>query len=789
MTAVALPFAPQLQTQNPGGGGGVSGTGIPGVFIVTLAPFNAVADGVANDAGPIAAADAAALAVGGIVYFPSVNPAGGKAIYRSNTPLVVQAPSNWIGDSGAQSGLAGPVIRAGAAMTTLLQVRSTFGASAAQDAPGACFRGLTFDGNNIVTQGVIQEIGSYATTFENCEAINTLAADGWQRAGRPLPLVLGAIVLGGGAPGGVTITQPDPNNGFGSNLQAGLFNIVLKVQGGGTTYVVSTDGGVTYGTIQQPIGLNSNIFIPDANPAKAGYPSGLVAHFPVQAYANNNTYTQPTTIQVADQGATAALNTGNKYINCGATNGGTVFLTAGATGAGNFVPTNVRTVVIAGTVSIAAGSPVVTGAGTGLLATGAVEGSMLSIAGVAYPLAGVDNDLRAYIAPGSEPTVTLNAQEFAISVGMPWRETGGTESNNAELTSFRKNAWPHGMRVGGLHGTANIKPRFDQSAFQVAMLIGSTQIPTESDSIIAADFEGTSTAYVATNCQGVSFLEFSHLTPYPLGPGTWWVIHKGSQVTQNAVSNVPVNTLVIPATSFNFASAGLTIPGPDIGPALGSGNTSLVNVTSSAPFTLTGAPTVGAPNGQEKEGAYIELTNVGNWPLILQDDAIAGTNLFLEGPKLIWGTNESIRLRRHAARWFQVGPIAPVYASNVGGNRGFVDNAARLQALATVSLYDLDTFNSSIAAGVAFKFDVIAMARGGLDVAVWSDCLLICDTADNVLAPRIPTPFQTAGAAATWTLAFLITGHFLHINFTADGSVNNVFVVLKGLPLSPPTAF
>lgn len=692
-----------------------------GIMVVTDPTFagGAVGDGVHDDTAAITAMETARAAVNGLGYFPSENPAGNPAVYLVNSSLVTTGPINWQGDATSTS--KGPVIRAGTSMRCVLSIQSTFGAPLGHpDPPGASVKGLIIDGNNLVTRCCVLGIGTYESQFENLYAINS-RGDGFAMLGRNLPLIVSAITFGGGAPTGVTITQPDPNSGWGSNLQApGVYNWVVKTTAGavGTaTYALSQDGGATYATATQVVQQTSNLCVTSG--AVYQYPSGLQLHFPPgYVAAAGGTLAFSVTIQPEDAGSSVALNTNVHYLNCGADSCGVNFETTGSTAAGNF-PGDCAQTFVGGTVALTSGSQIMQGTGTPFLSTiNAREGDMTSVAGVAYPIACVLDDFQTAIAIGSVPSVTISGQDYSVAVGAGYFEDGGTENNSAVCIGYRSARNARGKRIGGLHGTKAFSGTITDSTFHIGILVGSSQLVTESSTFISPDLEGQSTVYVQGSVLACIFLGFSHLTPFPLGPGPA-IVNLGSAFVglNGANTAIETNTEIQVRTALTISAASQQIAAPDIGVDVGNGHTSYVDLTSTAQFTLTATPTIASP--VPSIPVKRRLRNVGAFPISFQSNILASTGLILEAPIVTLGLLDEIEFTWYPAStvWIQEGLAH--YGASIAGNKGRGSNVVTTTTAAVTSIYEFDLINATVSTGTSITANIYAQNSAGLNYAAW----------------------------------------------------------------------
>jgi hypothetical protein len=757
-----------------------------GKFLVTDPKYGARCDGSTDDSASMLAANADAVSAGGVTVVPSINGSGAQSVCGVSSQLAFSGPVNWSGD--ATNFNTGPIIRALSSVRSVISVRTTAGSLNPSSPPGSQFTGLRIDCNNLCTRAGILRIGDYGTRYDNVYVSNS-PVDGWAGAGRPLPLVLGAITTGGGAPGGVTLSQPDPNSGFGSNLQVGTFHWIVKTTAGalGTaTFVLSQDNGATYATASQIVQSSVNLVVTSA--ASYLYQSGIVISFPSQTYASNGTYAFDVTVQNADDGDTAALNTNPIFIHSGGFQNGTTYETSGSTAAGNWPGGNTTLQIVSGTVSLVSGSQIVQGSGTSFKSViGAVEGDMISVAGVAYPIASVLDDLQLAIVLTSVPTVNLSGQDYSISHGADYWEDGATENNSAILLGFRAANSVRGVRVGGLHGIKTYGLSITDASFHLTALVGSSQGTTEASNFDGSDFEGSSTAYVESGCLGANFNGFSHTTPFPLGPGPYVTQAAGELVGVNgANANIPMSTVSYNNTTQIIVAGTSQITAPDMGRNSGSGHTSNLLLNPLGVFTMTSSPTITSPS--PNVAVRIRLTNTSFNPITLQTDALASTGLALSAPYVTLGRGDSVEFvwLPSFSLWMQDGAVTSIYSSNGAGNYGPGSRVVVTTTNASTELWRSDTQNSGISPGTGLTFDVLAMARGGVDYARWTNCHADWDVAGNLLGFTVGLRVDSGGNASTWTMTANNATPFAKVLVTGDNSANQVEWKINVWPMSPP---
>ena len=797
----ALAVAPG-QTAIAAMGGIPQAQGVIPVFNVLS--YGVVADGVTNDHANIMIASAAAQAGQGILWFPSINAAGNPAIYLTNEELTTQGPVNWQGDGTSE--LIGPIIRAGAPMRSVVSVESTFGFSPGTigDPPGSQFRGLILDANGpgltaSLAKSAILCIGDYGTRYDRVAMINA-SVRGMRRAGRPLPLIVSAVTPGAGAPGGVTVSQPDPNTGWGMKLEnpAIPINAVIKftVAGGYgvAQFVLSMNGGATFSTAPQTVYATVNLVITTDPVMNAyGYPSGLVIEFPNAVYPLNGTESVTFQSQVADEGSPASLNTNGRMYDCIAFNCGTVY--ASATPFPTYATESYRAIAMAGTVATTAGDQIIVGTGTSFLSMDACEGDVLKIGpggpgvhGDYYPIAAVLDDTHIAVALGTEPLLTASGLDFSVSAGCGYWEDGATECNTMNMHSFRCVQNSSNVRIGGLHGILADLLMAATPAIDVSAMCGSSSERTWSSLFNHCDFEASSLVYIHPSIPqtgGYTFMEPARPVGI-IGQGPYTVDFQGSIHSVNGpVISMPVTTLTIPQTVLTV-SAATQIPAPDTGAAFGSGHTSYVWINSSTPVVLTATPTISTAG--VASGTRVILVNNGFQPITLACDILYVTSLYLTAQYITLGHGDSIEFILLGTKWVQIG--GSTFGNNVAGNTGAGSKPTKTTNNTPTTLWDLFVNAPIVASGTTALFDVVAQARDGTDYASWSGCKVVYDGADHIITTSIPVPDTTAGNAATWTVTITApAANISNVQGTGDNSGNPVYWVIAMRALSPSITY
>jgi hypothetical protein len=272
--------------------------------------------------------------------------------------------------------------------------------------------------------------------------------------------------------------------------------------------------------------------------------------------------------------------------------------------------------------------------------------------------------------------------------------------------------------------------------------------------------------------------------------GFWIYRESGSEFAlfpSQTQSNLPIYSLQLVKSSFNFTASTDTIPLPDRTQLLG--HTTLVSVTSTAEFTLGFAPTIALPN---VDGLVVVLVNDGQFRLTLQPDLLFSTGLLIEAPYVTLAPRDAIWFVSHGAdrTWKQMSPISPLYASNAysshgGGNAG---TGRRVEtttdaAPSTHIIYQVDVQNSGVASGTVVKFDITAQSQAGVNWAAWLDNVFGSDTSGNsVLVKSVGIgsgPGNTVPLGWDFQVDPTGTVPFAHFYVQGDASANPVTFVIN----------
>lgn len=728
--------------------------------------FGAVGDDTTDDTAAFAALFAACVSNGlpGYLDPPPV-------AYKITAPLDPPAGIRLFGDALA---LGQCVIRAHAAMPYMLAMHTTNSSTSLEDTNPCDFGGFTLDGNGgLAKHGALRNsdyISSWGPLFlENC------SVDGMHARGHRLPALIGSVTLGGGAPAGLTLTQPDP----GYTAISNSCTLVLKAISP-TSYVVSVDNGATYSTVQFNIisGGPSNV-MSSSSSSVTNY-TGYQAHFPSATFANGNTWSIPITIQPEDQVSTV-VNVETVITNTWASTCGTV-------------------PVDPGTVDIVAGSPIIrsTSGGGNAWLTGAYPqmrpGDSITIigAGVAgpgstqgtFPVLAAGDDGTIYLYPLESPQATLTGCTYhrAIGYGIYEDESGDTVRNryyggvidvcaNGMRVSGDSSGAPlvEGIRIsGGINGATGIgllvggvlnKPQgFVANAIEIKSGWGCrVYVPFGSSSTFieprqgfhlndTRDFLG---AGVALIIQGGSLLRYAA---------------PGSGLAVQAASLQPFNSLQLIANTVSVTGANQVLQPPDTNTPLPF-NTTYTVLTANADYVDLNSVLLAAPH-EVGQVWYIENSENSNFAIGFLDQSIIGTNTNLEGGGQVLCGGERLKLIAQlkgtvfSPVWTQDGPISRNWngphakASQTGGGSHYCKTTSATPVV--LGRWSL-TFSST--GGFLMTCRVAAIDTGNTDRAFWLDVSCAVDGAANIIGvTQVAGMWGTNGGAvpAGWALTYAV---------------------------------
>ena len=702
-------------------------------FSVTDPRFagGAVGDFVHDDTAAILAAQAAAKAANGVLFFPTP-----PVAYKITSEIPIDwGTAQWKGQASGNP--FGPTIRAASPMRACVSVRTTFDLTQPNRENEAVARGLfenlTFDANFLAKNAVI-EVGSQFSVYKNICVRNALES-GVRSALMQTPVTIGTITqTGGGA--SITVTQADPNYFLIALLASPGGTIVLKVTGAGTTYAVSFDGGVTYQAGDQAIRLNkqTNIVQTDG----LGHVitiSGLQVTWGASV-VNGTTYAVPITYVSGDVPPNfVAGNSNCSYYDFNYNQCGSVYHTLGM-GAYNFY----NTTQVAGSISLTGGSQVVQGTSTVFQSmAGAGYSRIVLQTSDGQVLQGVVvDDVTIATVIGGEPAANAANKDFAIATLGGRYEDGWTDGLVARHYNGSIANCSTGMQLAGAHGSTIMSMASEVTAI-VGLSVGG---PTGNSprGVLIANWVSASnsnqTLIISPTSSGTIIEPLVQIQAFGNTSG-WMLSTQGNLsplVPRSATSYVPISSLHLNSCTQNITAAGQSINLPDEIYLGNLGHTSLVLLNPNNNYRLNGAPTIPAPPGNIS-GLYLIIINVSSFAVEFQDQStIVASNLILTSPSVTLGAKESIVfVSTSGGLWVQQGPATSLFggtSANPIGNTGEGRRRVVTTNNTPTEIWRWNANNASISPGSILKFDIIAQSNGGQNVGMWLN---------NVLGYSLPT--------------------------------------------------
>jgi hypothetical protein len=742
--------------------------------------FGVVGDDVHDDQPNIATAAAFAATVGAVVLWFQDPPVA----YRIGAPLVPIAGQQWRGPAVT---MGQATIRAGAAMREMLDVTST-NYSANAGLTTIDVSGLTLDGN-FLADYCVHRHSDFFCHYSEIFALNA-RIDHFHGSSLLTPVAFGSITQTGGGPAIVgPITAPDP---LYTGL-AGTTHVFLKIAPSGTDFLVSLDGGVTYGVATQPIngpanvaGVSGTVIVQDL---------GFQVPWPAGPFTPGTTYDFVATFP---PGAGSSVNVEVLHRNLRCTTAGSIACSAGlfATYIG-LLPT--APTVLAGLASITPGSQIITfNAPTGLLALNLRNGDAIFVQGFpnAIPIWCVLNDQAIAIgqADAAALSLTLTNVDWAVGKGACiWQDTAFSGDNGRN--AYEGECWfstaPQLMRLTGTaQGVGNLTNcRLDNFyAFWALQLGGggqagtsyvSTNTECKTATIASARF-----CFLGQNVVGTFLEPQQNFVAVGSGSGT---VHRGGSmfpIGSGAVETfVPLGVEQIENEFVAITAAGQALSAPTFNDPFGG--KSITEITLSATFLSTATPLVPAtthfdPNLTPcKQIVNRDTTHA----FTIEHDFISLSGVILETSQLTLGPGEGITLYelpngKYATR----GAIGRNYTANTGSQS---DDGGRPIAVTDAAPHSVfDASSAGFLPGAQYRAEISA-ERAANDVAHWTDIIIHTDNNGAILATNFtgggldvtnPIAHSATAGAATWTTSQSLSGGQLHILFTGDGAAGTIFV-------------
>lgn len=703
--------------------------------------FGAVGDDVADDIAAFEAAAAAAAASGFDLVIP---PPAVK--YRLSRTWV---PPRGITIRGSATALGQCTLRCSTDGMAVVSLHSTDNTTLGTQPITLERLTLEANGAKALNYGLLRN-GDWFSRVRQVFCRNAL--DGDHANGHRLPAIIGPVTPGGGAPAGLTVTQPDP--GY-CGVATGT--LAIKVTGGATAYVMSTDGGVTYATATQPIvpGGPSNVMV--AALAAFVASSGFQVHFPAGPFADGQFWTFAITIQPEDAGEqhTIDVETLNEDITCD---------TCGA------VP------VEAGTVAVTIGSIVVQGTGTTWLTDPAkppmrpgdsITIHLADIAGpgstqATFPVMGVGDDTTLYLYPQEGVLVQTSgsgaAYKRAIGYGIYEDDSGDMVRNQRRggRVANCANGWrATGDQSGGQYSVGpRIEPGIDNNT-GIGILFGGVLQGSQDHVAIVPELKSGRgcTLYFAFGTTVTLFGPRQSINPKDptscygsfaaamLLAGTWLryaPFQSGSAVS--GASSLPVLASQW-VTNFVDVNPGDTLVAPDLlSPSpLNTTNTIVVPSADCAgpaasPLFLPKPPAIGL-------FWWIQVDPHSNFVVQLNDASFAGPHAFLQGPAEVLAGGERVLLVSiqtndpFTAQWTQFGPVHRQFTGPFGKGSHSGEGSGYCITTPTGLTQVLGLWDLTFAGGGGFQVSCEVQARdtGNTDQAFFHDVQIAVDNSPGLL--------------------------------------------------------
>lgn len=604
-------------------------------LIFNVKSYGAVGDGVHDDGAAIQAAENARAAFvgsdpgnnpGGVLYFPT-------GIYQTSQELYVQSVGAvWEGD--------GPLctsIRAAASMRSVLAVK--FG-------PFKC-KSMRFIGNGqadycVLRAGDGQSIYDHVYVTEG--KLDGFSSIQWQ--------------LPGFTAGTATQTGTDPLISVSSQNSCVLATSVatLKVKittsgpnDGTAKYVVSIDGGATYGNVPQGVYPQSATGVPNASPSTViGSDLGFRITFPNGSYTSGNVFTVPITYS----GPAKTINDLVMFLGCRADTCGQWYHTSGADPS-----SGVANTLAAGTITTASGSQLIVGSGTSFLSMRARTGDFIYCYGTnawAQILCVLDD---THIVTGYNTSLgNFSGQDFVVAVGSGYYDAvqGDGATQNLINCQFGDNC-PQGAVFLGVIGNVSQSCQFD-GVSGVGLTIAADAGEAVPNTVHirpyfeAIDVRARAVFNASTN--GVAIIEPTNYDR--MGPGSELTILGGAIAGTGKLNH---QSIQYEGQSFSVGSDGLFVP--TVTPGIFGSNQTFVGMNPTGDHTLGGLT---APTDNGLQRILYNISNTYNIALV--DNLHSGTsNLKLNAPYVNLGPYSTIRFISNGGLWYQDGEPSQVWSS------------------------------------------------------------------------------------------------------------------------------
>jgi hypothetical protein len=757
--------------QGKGGGGSPSAALKANAGWLFVTDYGAKCNDVADDTAAINAGEAARNSIGGTLFFP-------PGVCLISSELAPNPGYHWEGAAEYQGQ---SVLRANAAIRSVVLSRGT--PDAVIGSKGFELNHLTLDANNQATYALFRYSdwkGKYTHSFFINGKLDDIHA-----SSKFLPYTQSAINTAGvtgGSPPGLVVTEPDPTYGglFGTTSLA--VKIIVGGALGTATYAMSTDNGVTYATATQSVVGTSNLLSATSTYTNT---TGLTLTWPAGVYVAGDFWKWTETVVSPSGEGPTPVNVEARFEDISADNAGTIFATAGlvVTYAGILTAT---ATTLPGTVTITAGSQTIVGAGgMNFLTTGARTGDMLFVPGGGiFQIAGVADATHVMIPAVAATNNLFSGAGLGIGIGVGasyWLDDKieGDNVRNVIDRAFFNHAPQYVRITASSDGLDRIRDtRFDTFyAFTAAQVGGA--LAASSMLFDACEFKnspvsttaGATPMYLSFGSNGTVFEPRQNFTA--IGPGGGLNIMNGILapigVGNTAATLVPLLTETLTDSAITLSTGSEVIQSPTYQDPNGQPAIVRLNVTTPN-LLMTSAPFITAWNKPFGE-AFITLINTGTHCVILQDDFVSASKLFLEAPRATLCRGESIKLysKIFDNKWYQIGGISHSYTTE-GGSQSYVGGVAITTNATPTEIYRLDA--SGLIPGAALRADLQVTDTNGNDCFIEDIFTAWSDSGAN-MGSTVGNLLTTAGGGVCpfgWTWSVTTSGGNGHLNVIGDGA-------------------
>jgi hypothetical protein len=721
--------------------------------------FGAKGDGSTNDAAAINAAESARASYignggldpgfgGALLHFPT-----GTYCVSSEIQITKSQNAYWTGVG--KHGIS--VIKAIASMRAVVSNASQ----------RSYLADLTIYANNLADYGLLR-LGDgesvYARLWVEGARLDAICSSAI-KTGRTVT----SVVPPQNAPT-ITVTASSVEIGTHQPTSVLLKITTSGVNDGSAQYAYSGDGGATYSLPQGVYPTSNAAETGTGGAGTSGKWSGLTITFPAGTYTAGQVYTVNLTT------VTAANNDGTSLYDCTGQSSGVTYYSAGAHHSGSTVQTQV-----AGTITSAAGSNILVGAGTSFTSTRARCGDMIYVYGTNawYEVLCVLDDTHILVGNSAKSTIASHAGvDFNIGVGWGFRDAWNFDANIEHIVAGHFGGGsPGGLCLLGTIGETLVGVEADQCG-AVGITIGTDDGSFTYGSLVERPYFEP-----GDNVIGLGFYNAAGSSVTMLEPANWTRQGPGTELlvvssTVYGTARVMATTEQLLPTSITLSADRTTLNAP--APATqGQGGDGLTPVTSLLSITPTadGFSIIGFNQQQVPlasgggEGTRVRLLNTSDsHSFALVDLYYSGVNLLLEAPKILVTPHSYVDFINHLGAWHQTTKVVanrlsnsslPYQPGGEGGSLVVTTNATQTM------LYPLP-YDSTVLAVTGCRADVSAYLADGSQGAVWEGIFAVFKNGGTQLGTTaIAHAVGTNGGnpPAGWSVAVVPTGTISGINY------------------------